>query len=90
MAHKERSTPNGDRTITIRASRRQRDLIDQAARAVSKNRSAFIREAACREAEEVLLSRTLFHLDPEAFDQFSEMLDDPPVPSDALRRLLLT
>jgi uncharacterized protein (DUF1778 family) len=90
MAHIKQSTINCDRTITIRASRRQRDLIDQAARAVSKSRSAFIREAACREAEEVLLNRTLFHLDPEAFDQFSEMLENPPAPPDALRRLLLT
>jgi uncharacterized protein (DUF1778 family) len=90
MARVEQSSSIRDQAINIRASRKQRDLIDQAARTVNKSRSEFMLEAACREAEDVLLDRTFFHLDPEAFDRFSELLDNPPAPSHALRRLLLT
>jgi len=77
-----------DQAINLRASRRQRDLIDQAAHALSKSRSEFILETVCREAEDVLLDRTFFRLDDEAFAQFSAMLDAPPAPSDELRELL--
>ena len=77
-----------DQSINIRATRRQLDLIDRAARAVGKNRSDFMLETACREAEHVLLDRRFLQLDPEAFARFNALLDRPPAPSDALRRLL--
>jgi uncharacterized protein (DUF1778 family) len=79
-----------DRAINIRASRRQRDLIDQAAQVLGKSRSDFMLETACREAEDVLLDRTYFRLDSDAFARFTELLDNPPPPSDELRALLLT
>ena len=47
-------------------------------------------ESACREAEGVLLNRAFFRLDAEAYARFSELLDNPPPPSDELRELLLT
>lgn len=77
-----------DEAVNIRASRRQRDLIDRAARALGKSRSEFMLETACREAEDVLLDRRYFQLDPAAFDRFTELLDNPPPPSDGLRDLL--
>lgn len=77
-----------DQPINIRASRRQRDLIDQAAESLGKSRSDFMLETACREAERVLLDVVLFHLDDEAFTRFQALLDAPPAPSDALRDLL--
>jgi uncharacterized protein (DUF1778 family) len=79
-----------DQAINIRASRRQRDLIDQAAHALGKSRSDFMLEAACRHAEDVLLDRTFFQLDPEAFGRFNALLDAPPAPTEALRALLLS
>jgi uncharacterized protein (DUF1778 family) len=79
-----------DQAINIRASRRQRDLIDQAAQVLGKSRSDFMLETACREAEDVLLDRTYFRLDEEAFARFNDLLDNPPPPSDELRALLLT
>lgn len=90
MAHVEQATSVRDQAINIRASRAQRDLIDQAAKAINKSRSQFMLEAACREAEDVLLNQTAFHLDPERFDRFRALIDNPPAPSEALRRLLLT
>jgi uncharacterized protein (DUF1778 family) len=79
-----------DQVIRIRASLQQRDLIDRAARVLGKSRSAFVRETACREAEQVVLDQTFFQLDPETFDRFNEVLDNPPPPSGALRKHLLT
>jgi len=77
-------------TISIRAKARQRDLIDQAAQRLGRTRSDFMLETACREAEDVLLDQTYFPLDPQAFASFHAMLDDPPKPTDRLRRLLLS
>ena len=77
-----------DVTINLRASRRQRTLIDQAAEALGKNRSDFMLEASCREAESVLLDRRYFALDPASFRTFAALLDAPPAASAKLRRLL--
>lgn len=75
-------------TISIRARLKQRDLIDQAAERLGRSRSDFMLEAACRRAEDVLLDQTYFALDPGAFEAFQALLDNPPPPSDRLRRTL--
>ena len=62
-------------TLNIRAEPRRRDLIDRAAEAVGKTRSDFMLEAACREAETVLLDRRYFSLDETAFRSFLDRLD---------------
>lgn len=74
--------------INLRADKGKRALIDRAAQAVGKNRSEFMLEAACREADRVLLDRTFFHLDAKAYKQFVTALDAPPVSNPRLRRLL--
>jgi uncharacterized protein (DUF1778 family) len=75
-------------TISIRADERQRDLIDQAAEHLGRTRSDFMLDAACREAEDILLDQIYFQLDTHAFAQFQAMLDKPPAPTDPLRHLL--
>lgn len=74
--------------INIRAKARQRDLIDQAAERLGRSRSDFMLEAACRQAEDVLLDQAFFLVDPETFSQFQTMLETPLEPNDKLRRLL--
>lgn len=74
--------------INIRARRQQRDLIDQAAALLGKTRSDFVLETACREAQEVLLERRVFHLDAETFQAFQALLDAPPSENPDLQRLL--
>ncbi|HEY9695616.1 MAG TPA: DUF1778 domain-containing protein [Oculatellaceae cyanobacterium] len=81
---------NRDVTINIRALSVQRDLIDQAAEALGKNRSDFMLETACREAQAVLLDRRLFMLNDEKFQEFMDLLDAPPSASENLRKLLFT
>ena len=75
-------------TISIRAKAGQRDLIDQAADRLGRSRSEFMLEAACRQAEDVLLDQTYFALDAKSFAAFQAMLDKPPAPTDRLRRTL--
>ena len=77
-----------DANINLRASQTQKALIDQAAEALGKSRSDFMLEAACREAEAVLLDRRYFALDEEAFAAFMAALDAPPTHNPRLRRLL--
>jgi uncharacterized protein (DUF1778 family) len=74
--------------INLRVSRNQKALIDRAAEAQGRNRSDFMLDAACREAESVLLDRCYFNLDDEAFKRFTAMLDAPPKSNPRLARLL--
>jgi uncharacterized protein (DUF1778 family) len=87
-ARRAAARPAREVSINLRASRKERTLIDRAAEAIGKSRSDFMLEAACREAESVLLDRTFFALDAEAFKAFTAMLDRPPVANSELRRLL--
>jgi len=77
-------------SINIRAKAKQRDLIDQAAEHLGRSRSDFMLEAACREAEDVLLDQAFFTVDSGTFAQFQTLLDQPLPPTDKLRRLLKT
>jgi uncharacterized protein (DUF1778 family) len=77
-------------TISIRAKARQRDLIDRAADRLGRSRSDFMLEAACREAEDVLLDQTFFAVDAAAFKAMTDLVEAPPEPGDRLRRLMRT
>ena len=77
-----------DVTINIRARQRQRDLIDEAAAVLGKNRSDFMLEAACDRAQAVVLDQVFFSLDTDKFKQFTAMLDAPPSPNPGLERLM--
>jgi uncharacterized protein (DUF1778 family) len=73
-------------TISIRAKAGQRDLIDQAADRLGRSRSDFMLEAACKQAEDVLLDQTYFALDAKSFAAFQDdarqttSADRPPAP----------
>ena len=77
-------------SINIRAKVRQRDLIDRAAERLGRSRSEFMLDAACREAEDVLLDQAFFAVDAGTFAKFQELLDRPLPATDKLRRLLNT
>lgn len=74
--------------INLRALPEQRDLIDQAAHLLGKNRSDFMLEAACERAQSVVLDQVHFRLDADSFQQFVDLLDAPPAPNAGLERLL--
>jgi uncharacterized protein (DUF1778 family) len=89
VAPTEPSRGRGE-TINLRVSRSQKTLIDRAAQALGRNRSDFMLESACREAEAVLLDRRYFALPQEDFNRFTAMLDKPPASNPRLARLLKT
>ena len=82
--------PARSETINLRASQKQKALIDRAAEALGRNRSDFLLETACREAEAVLLDRRYFVLSDDDFKRFAAVLDKPPASNPKLRRLLRT
>lgn len=90
MPVSSKSRENRTETINLRVSRRQKSLIDSAAQALGRDRSDFMLEAACREAEGVLLDRRYFALPAEEFKRFTAMLDKPPASNPRLARLLKT
>ena len=84
----EDNAKNRDVTLNIRARRSQRDLIDEGAALLGTSRSDFMLQAACRNAEEVLLEKRVFALNAEDFKQFEKMLDMPPSENPGLKALL--
>jgi uncharacterized protein (DUF1778 family) len=85
-----KSRTGRDVIINLRANRNQRAVIDKAAERLGKNRSDFMLEAACREAEAVLLDQRYFNLDKKTFEKFTAALDRAPSENPRLRRLLRT
>ena len=75
-------------TINVRASQKQKMMIDRAAEVLGRSRSKFMLEAACREAETVMLDCRYFGLSPEAFKRFTAMLDKPPASNPKQRHLI--
>jgi uncharacterized protein (DUF1778 family) len=87
-----RRTPSAARSgvINIRVRPDERALIDRAASAQGKSRSDFMLEASRRAAEEALLDQAVLRVDAATYRRFVELLDAPPRPNAALRRLMLT
>ena len=77
-------------TLNIRIKAEVRGLIDRAAALTGKNRTSFVLDAARRAAEDALLDRSVFALDPKAYTEFLARLDAPPQPNARLRRALKT
>ena len=77
-----------DAAINLRARPEQRDLIDQAAQILGKNRSDFMLEVACERAKSVLIDQVFFNLDTERFEAFNALLDAPVAANPGLERLM--
>jgi uncharacterized protein (DUF1778 family) len=74
--------------INLRATAHLRDLIDRAAALLGQNRSEFMLDSARLRAEDVLLDQKLFSLDENQYQDFINLLDEPPKPTEELRKLL--
>mgnify|MGYP004726949839 FL=1 len=77
-------------TLNLRIKPAERELIDRAARARGKNRTDFVLEAARAAAEEALLEQRIIMADPDAYQEFLNRLDQPPVANAALRKTMQT
>ena len=77
-------------TLNLRITPELRGLIDQAAELSGKNRTDFVLDAARYAAEDTLKERTVFLMDPEAYEEFVALLDAPPKPNERLRKTMQT
>jgi len=50
------------------------ELIDRAARVRGRSRTEFVRDAAVRAAEDVLVERTIVRMSPEGFSAFAKAI----------------
>jgi uncharacterized protein (DUF1778 family) len=75
--------------INMRVEPSQHALLTKAAHALNVDRSAFILDVACREAENVLLDQRFFQLDDDALTAFDAALE-APLPDNAKLKSLLT
>lgn len=74
--------------INMRVEPSQHALLTKAAAVLHKDRSTFILEVACREAENVLLDQRMFYLDKTEFAAFEEALNAPVPDITKLKALL--
>ncbi len=74
--------------INIRARKSQRELIDRAAALLNKNRTDFMLDASCREAENVLLDQCLFLVDEQQFAEFTAALQQQFADNEHIQKLL--
>lgn len=74
--------------INMRVEPSQHALLTKAAALLHKDRSAFILDVACREAENVLLDQRFFQLNDNDFKAFEAALA-APIPENAKLKALL-
>ena len=77
MASTETREAGRGETINLRASQKQKMLIDRAAEALGRSRSDFMLETACREAETVLLDRRYFDLSSDELSALERCSTSP-------------
>ena len=71
-----------DHPLSMRIADADIAIIDRAASLRGRSRTEFMRDAAVRTAEEVIMENTVIRMSPEGFAAFVDMLDRParPVP----------
>ncbi len=74
--------------INMRVEPSQHALLTKAAQVLHKDRSVFILDVACREAQNVLLDQRFFQLGDDAFAAFDTALE-VPLPNNAKLKSLL-
>ncbi|MBB3914647.1 DUF1778 domain-containing protein [Rhizobium fabae] len=76
--------------LNMRIKPATRNLIDRAAELLGKTRTDFMLEASERRAEEVLLDRAIFTVNPDIYAEYLARLDAPARPNERLKRTMLT
>jgi uncharacterized protein (DUF1778 family) len=72
-----RSLARKETPLSMRLPARDISLIDRAAGVRGRSRTDFIREAAVRAAEDVLMERMLVSMSPEGFSAFAKAIAGP-------------
>jgi uncharacterized protein (DUF1778 family) len=69
-----RNAPRTEHPLSMRLPADDIDLIDRAARVRGRSRTEFVRDAAVRAAEDVLMERTIIRMSPEGFSAFAKAI----------------
>ena len=72
--------------IEMRCEKREKELLNRAAAIKGMRTTAFIRELALEQARHVIDQAERIELGESSYQQVLDLLDNPPAPSDALRR----
>jgi uncharacterized protein (DUF1778 family) len=72
--------------IEMRCEKREKELLNRAAAIKGMRTTAFIRELALEQARQVIDQAERIELGESSYQQVLDLLDNPPAPSDALRR----
>jgi uncharacterized protein (DUF1778 family) len=77
-----RATLRKDHPLSMRIPDADIAIIDRAATLRGRSRTEFVRDAAVRTAEAVIMENTIIRMSPEGFAAFVDLLDRPaqPVP----------
>lgn len=75
-------------SINMRVEPSKQNLLSRAAEVAGVDRTAFIMEAACRAAENVLLDQQFFSVDDEAFTAVENILKSPLPKGSKLKSLM--
>ena len=79
------TTNERDKLVSMRAPKAEWSMIDQAAATLGKTRTAFVMDAAKRQAKDVLKDRTQFAFKGAAWAAFANALDAPINPAERKR-----
>jgi uncharacterized protein (DUF1778 family) len=74
------ATKRKDHPLSMRLPEGDIAIIDRAADLRGRSRTDFVREAAVRAAEEVLMESTLLRMTPEGFEAFVQAISAPAAP----------
>jgi len=88
MPREAASRETKEERIDLRASREVKEVIQRAADLLGTTTSAFVVNHAYQAAQRVIAERETLLLSDQDRDLFFSMLDHPPKPSAALKRLL--
>jgi len=78
------------KVMQFRLKAEDKEQIERGATLSGVNMSQFMLRAALVEAQHVEADRTQFVIDKNRFNAFMQALDAPPIPSQALNKLLHT
>ncbi len=83
-----RAAGRKDHPLSMRLLEADIAITDRAASLRGRSRTDFVREAALRAAEEVLMERTLIRMSPAAFAAFRDAIEAPAEPVREMVELL--
>jgi uncharacterized protein (DUF1778 family) len=83
-----RSPLRKDHPLSMRLPEADIAIIDRAASLRGRSRTEFMRDAAVRTAEEVIMENTVIRMSPEGFAAFVDLLDRPAKPAPEMVTLL--